>query len=270
MTMDASAPNVPREGPGLPAGEGAGSRPIETGAAGRPGETRAPSSDESLMARRGFAGGDATAMAHFYRGEMNRLTVWRTRMDVTTNWAVLATIGLLSLSLQHPSADSILLVNLATLWVLLVMESRRFRFYDVWRWRIRILEAHVLAPIVSGMDRAPQGPWRSDLTSDLLYPTFKMSMAEAMGRRLLRNYYYLFLLVLAVSIGNVFGLSPATSSWKLFSQVPIMDALREHWLFLVVLGVAYVPLVVLAMLGWRYRKIAVELHDPAGRRPYRV
>ena len=26
-----------------------------------------------------------TAMAHFYRGEMNRLTVWHVRLDTTTN-----------------------------------------------------------------------------------------------------------------------------------------------------------------------------------------
>ncbi|MFH1145187.1 MAG: DUF2270 domain-containing protein [Candidatus Eisenbacteria bacterium] len=226
--------------------------------------------DTSLMARRGFSGPDGTIMAHFYRGEMNRLTVWRSRMDVTTNWAIVATIGLLSLSVQNPNADSILLVNLAALWVLLIMESRRYRFYDVWRWRMRILEAHILAPIVSGMDRMPQGPWRHDLTADLLYPTFKISMAEAMGRRLLRNFYYLFLLVFGVSLGNVMEISPATSSWELLSREQLMLSLREHWLFLAILVLAYIPLILLAVLGWRRRKIAVELHDPGGRRPYRV
>ncbi len=225
---------------------------------------------ESSMLRRGFAGSDATAVAHFYRGEMNRLTVWRSRMDATTNWAILSTIGLLSLSLQHPQADSLLLVNLATLWVLLVMEARRYRFYDVWRWRVRILEAHIFAPIISNLDRAPQGPWRNDLTADLLYPTFKISMAEAMGRRLLRNFYYLFLLVLAVSLGNVFGLSPQTGSWKWMERGQALASLRQHWLFLVLLFLAYAPLVRLAMIGWRNRKMAVELHDPGGRRPYRV
>jgi Predicted integral membrane protein (DUF2270) len=33
------------------------------------------------------------ALAHLYRGEMYRSTVWRTRLDTTTNWSVV-TIGI--------------------------------------------------------------------------------------------------------------------------------------------------------------------------------
>ena len=32
-----------------------------------------------------------TAMVHFYRGEVQRGNTWRTRLDNTTNWAVLTT-----------------------------------------------------------------------------------------------------------------------------------------------------------------------------------
>jgi len=227
--------------------------------------------EKLFKAGAGFSGGDATAMAHFYRGEMNRLTTWRMRMDVTTNWAIVATIGLLSLSFKHPSADAILLVAVSALWVLLSIESRRYRFYDVWRWRIRILEAHLIAPILTPTERPlPQGPWRKDLTSDLLYPTFKIPMHEAMGRRLLRNFIYLFLLVLAVALGHVFGVSPRTGTWAMLSREGMFESMRDNWLFLTLLTIAYVPLIMLAVLAWRRRRVAVELHDPGGRRPYRV
>jgi len=249
----------------LPGGRGAGmGEPVPGGA-----DTIDDAGGREAL-KRVFSSGDVTAMVHFYRGEMNRLTIWRTRMDVTTNWAIIVTIGLLSLSLKHPSADSILVFNLAALWVLLAMESRRYRFYDVWRWRMRILEAHFLAPIVSGGARMPQGPWRKDLTAELLYPTFKISMREAMGRRLLRNFIYLFALILAVALGHVFGISPATTSWGLPAGELIASAIERNWLFLLILFVAYVPMILLAILGWRRRKVAVELHDPMGRRPYRV
>jgi uncharacterized membrane protein len=33
------------------------------------------------------------ALAHLYRGEVYRSTMWRTRLDNTTNWAV-ATLGI--------------------------------------------------------------------------------------------------------------------------------------------------------------------------------
>ncbi len=34
----------------------------------------------------GFNAADITALSHLYRGEMYRSTVWRTRLDATTNW----------------------------------------------------------------------------------------------------------------------------------------------------------------------------------------
>jgi uncharacterized membrane protein len=38
-----------------------------------------------------FSPADITALAHLYRGELYRNTVWRTRLDTTTNWAVVTT-----------------------------------------------------------------------------------------------------------------------------------------------------------------------------------
>lgn len=29
-----------------------------------------------------------TAMAHFYRGELGRIMIWRQRLDAPTNWAL--------------------------------------------------------------------------------------------------------------------------------------------------------------------------------------
>ncbi len=225
---------------------------------------------QSPSAGKGFAGGDATAIAHFYRGEMNRLTVWRTRMDITTNWAIITTIGLLSFSFRNPRADAIFIVNLVALWFLLTIESRRYRFYDVWRWRVRILEVHFLAPVLDPVSRGLEGPWRTDLVSDLLYPTFKMSMREAMGRRLLRNYVYLFLLVLVAALAHVFGISPATGSWAFLTREYVMASMRQNWVLLTILVITYAPLILLGVSAWKRRKVAVELHDPQGRRPYRV
>ena len=45
-----------------------------------------------------FNAADITALSHLYRGELYRSTVWRTRLDTTTNWAVLTTGIALSLT----------------------------------------------------------------------------------------------------------------------------------------------------------------------------
>jgi uncharacterized membrane protein len=228
---------------------------------------RAPENPLNMAA---YHGGDATTMAHFYRGEMNRLTIWRTRMDATTNWAILSTIGLLSFSFRNPNADATFIFMIASLWFLLTVESRRYRFYDVWRWRLRILEAHFLVPVVAKQLNTIQGPWRDDLCGDLLYPTFKMSMGEAMGRRLLRNYIYLFGLVLVASLAHVFGVSLATSGWSMISRDHLVQSMEENWLLLCIILFNYIPVVVLALFGWKRRKVIVELHDAEGRRAYRV
>ncbi len=37
-----------------------------------------------------------TALVHFYRGEVQRSNVWRSRLDATTNWAVITAGATLS------------------------------------------------------------------------------------------------------------------------------------------------------------------------------
>ena len=39
-----------------------------------------------------FSAAEITALAHLYRGEVYRSTIWRTRLDTTTNWSVV-TLG---------------------------------------------------------------------------------------------------------------------------------------------------------------------------------
>lgn len=56
------------------------------------------------------------AIAHLYRGEVYRSTVWRTRLDNTTNWAV-AALGLaMSAFYSHPdfSALPLILIGILT------------------------------------------------------------------------------------------------------------------------------------------------------------
>ena len=40
-----------------------------------------------------FNAAEIGALAHLYRGEMYRSKIWRTRLDATTNWAVVTTQG---------------------------------------------------------------------------------------------------------------------------------------------------------------------------------
>ena len=73
--------------------------------------------------------------------------------------------------------------NILIVWVMLWIEARRYRFYDAFRARVRMLEAHFLVPIVSRNTSLLQGDWQKLVCEDLLLPSFKISRFEAVGRR---------------------------------------------------------------------------------------
>ena len=165
-----------------------------------------------------FDPGYVNAMSHFYRGELGRIMAWRVRLDTTTNWAitVTSTVFTVAFSLREVP-HSIFFFNVGVVWMLLWIESRRYRFYDAFRARVRLLEAHFLVPMVLQDKKLLQGDWQRLMCEDLLLPSFKISKFEALGRRLKRNYVYLFVLILGAWLAKIFLHAPSPiSSWSTF------------------------------------------------------
>ena len=153
--------------------------------------------------------GYVNAMSHFYRGEMNRIMVWRQRLDVTTNWAITSSTAIMTIAFSSREVPHIIFFfNLAILWVLLWIEARRYRFYDAFRARIRMLEAHFLVPMVMENRDLLQGEWKKLVCEDLILPCFKISKLEAIGRRLKRNYVFIFILILLAWVTKIFLHAP--------------------------------------------------------------
>jgi uncharacterized membrane protein len=103
---------------------------------------------------------------------------------------------MLSLSLSTPSAHhGVLLFALLLVLLLLFIESRRYRFYDVYRGRVRLIERYYFAPIFLA-SRSNEEQWAEILGQDLREPRFLISLRAAMSRRLRRNYIWMFLILL--------------------------------------------------------------------------
>ncbi len=136
-------------------------------------------------------------MVHFYRGEIHRSTTWRQRLDATTNWAVLTTAGMLSFAFASPQNPHILLL-LSHLVILAYMaiEARRYRYFEVYRARVRMIEENFLIPIVTRTLESPMSAWREMIAMDLDLPKYKTTFLEALGFRLRRNYIWIFLILL--------------------------------------------------------------------------
>ncbi len=137
------------------------------------------------------------AMVHFYRGEVSRANTWRNRLDTTTNWAVLTTGATLSFAFSSPTNPHfVILINTVLVCFFLFMEARRYRYYEIWSSRVRVLETGFFTQVL-----APEKPtddvWISHLVEDLRAPHFTISEWEAVGRRLRRNYLWIFALLAA-------------------------------------------------------------------------
>lgn len=134
-----------------------------------------------------------SVMVHFYRAEVGRSTVWRQRLDATTNWAVLTSAGMLSFAFAQGSHSHILLL-LSNLIILgyLSIEARRYQRFEVYRARVRMLEENFLSPIITRNLESPMEYWSAEVAKDLHQPTHKTTFLQAMGFRLRRNYAYIF------------------------------------------------------------------------------
>ena len=140
-----------------------------------------------------FTAAEIGALAHLYRGEVYRSTVWRTRLDSSTNWAVVTTGIALSATYSNAEASPLPMVLVGLLvTVFLLFEARRYRYFNVWRARARLLETDFYAPMLSDEGARRGLDWAALLARDYRNPSYNISYARAIGRRLRRTYGWIF------------------------------------------------------------------------------
>ena len=151
-----------------------------------------------------FSAADIGALAHLYHGELYRSTVWRTRLDATTNWAVVSTGLALSLTFSGETASPLPLALVGLLVaVFLHTEARRYRFFDFWRVRAHILETQFFGPILLGQGVRTGNGWNEILHQDYLRPRLHITYWDALGRRLRRNYGWIFAIQAVSYLGKL-------------------------------------------------------------------
>jgi uncharacterized membrane protein len=188
-----------------------------------------------------------TAMVHLYRGELQRATTWRTRLDNTTNWAVITSGAAISFALADPSHHyGVIILDTLLVTLFLWIEGRRYRYYELWSRRVRLMETDFFAAMLV----PPFGPspeWAENLAESLLDPEFPISIWEAFGRRYRRNYVWIYV-ILGLAWGLKSYLHPTVATtWAQFlshSQLgPIPGGL------MLVAGLVYNGLLLIIGLG---------------------
>lgn len=202
-----------------------------------------------------------TAIAHYYRGEVGRMNTWRQRLDVTTNWAIVATAAFLSFGFSNREAPHFVII-LATIFVLffLIIEARRYKYYDLWRWRVALINENFFAIVFSPRKKPLLKNWRELLSNELQHSRFKMSFAEAFGRRLRRNYSWIFIVlglcwVIKISIHPM----PVESMNDFINRAAIFH-LVSGWV-VIATGIVFNGLLLLIALGtMKKRKEEVRIY----------
>jgi len=127
--------------------------------------------------------GLGSVMAHAYRGEIDRMGTWRQRLDETTKWAVTLMAAILTWAFS--STDNphyLLLVGIVVVTIFLGIEARRYRDYDVFRSRARVIQENLLANALDPSQGIESHDWRAELSRDYRRPTLKVSLYEALAK----------------------------------------------------------------------------------------
>jgi uncharacterized membrane protein len=126
---------------------------------------------------------------------------------------------MLSITLASPSNDhGVLLFGMVLCLLLLIIESRRYRHFDVYRRRVRLLERNYYSRIFQ-RENVPDERWVESMATDLRSPMFSMTTSEAISRRLRRNYIWIFLVLLIAWILKVFNISAVGHQWFSYELV---------------------------------------------------
>lgn len=143
-------------------------------------------------------------IVHFYRAELARSDNWRNRLDNTTNWALTTAAAVITFTFASPeSSHTILVVGGFLVWMFLLVEARRYRYYDLWIRRVRLLEDGVIAPVLR--NEPPDPDALRELADLVTSPRLLVSSWDAIGLRLRRAYAPIFLVLVLAWLAKIFS-----------------------------------------------------------------
>jgi len=211
-----------------------------------------------------FSAAEIGALAHLYRGEVYRSTIWRTRLDTTTNWAVVTLGVALSITYSSPDASPLPLLLVGILIMLfLALEARRYRYFSVWRARSRWLERHFFVPMLRDGDLHTEEDWQQTLAADYDRPAYHVSYLVAVARRVRNNYLWILLIQTAAYLGKlVVHPVPAVDLATFIRRADVGPLLPGE----LVLGFGSLYILSWVLLAlWIGRVDARRIHDRGGR-----
>jgi uncharacterized membrane protein len=179
-----------------------------------------------------------TALVHLYRGELGRLTAYRSRLDTPTkaisSSALVSTFALGTEERTHVAFLFLMFINS----FFLQLEARRFLSYDVSRQRVQLMERNFLPELLG---QPVDGHWIDELLSMLRTPHPSVNYLGAIGWRLRRSYLWIYIAVLLTWLGKLHTSLSGDAHTDLIARAAIGSI--PGWLVCAVVAVLYVALI---------------------------
>lgn len=141
---------------------------------------------------------DKQVIAHLYRGEMNRLTVYRQRLDITTNWSITIMTAILVIYMDNSVEIYFVFFPLIMLLLFSFLEARRYRYFYTSANRVQMMEIGYFGKQILTLDNGHQGEL-IHLLHNIMNVQLLISLRDAWMIRFYRNYVwfsYICILVL--------------------------------------------------------------------------
>jgi hypothetical protein len=130
------------------------------------------------------------------------------------------------------------------MWFLFI-ETRRYRYYELWSYRVRLMETDFYAAmLVPPFHPSPE--WAESLAENLLSPSFPISILEAFGRRLRRNYFWIFLILYASWAAKIWLYPQPAMTWGEFIRRSAIGPISGEIMIALGLGL-YTSLLIVAL-----------------------
>ncbi len=228
-----------------------------------------------------------SAIIHFYRATMEHSDMWRQRLDTTTNWAVVTSVGVISFTFSSvPTPHFILLMLLVVNSFFLLMESRRYQLYDVWQARLDVLHRYYFTPALTDYrdtDEELSQAKLSELGENLGETVPRMSIVDALGLRIRRHYLYIFLVTIGAWTLKIYIHPMSAAVWSEYVQRATVGVLGGTAVILLVLAFSVVAFTLAArapseyMVDWAEQPSPISrlwafrwFYDPTAGEPLRV
>lgn len=210
--------------------------------------------------------GDFTSiLVNFYRGEVQRAYTWRTRLDRTTNWAILILSVLITYTFSLPGRPhELLLFGMLFLGILWGVESRRYMVYNVWDSRIRVLEHNFIGKALNPKEEVTSREWMKKLAEDLKRPHYKIPLWHALSMRLRRIYLWLFSITIILWVGKLLLHPTETSDFVTMIYRADIGSIPGNIVFSFIIAF-FILIIIIAITGPQLeeRKSKIEIDKEA-------